>query len=125
MSPSGQSYVIRSAARDLLRFNCLKTGGIAALTRPDEVIQVCTSLGTKPKKTTANRKAAPRELMSLPDDKREVRRNRERQFQQSDDGRRSVIQDRKLKAKTAVKSGQGRRGRSARQEGSPWLQARD
>jgi hypothetical protein len=64
----------------------------------------------KAMKTTNKPKAAARELISLPNDKRYVRRNPEGQFQESDDVGRSLSQDRKRKAKTEVKSGQGDKG---------------
>jgi hypothetical protein len=64
----------------------------------------------KAKKTTTKPKAAARELIILPNDKRYVRRNPEGQFQESDDVGRSLSQDRKRKAKTEVKSGQGDKG---------------
>jgi hypothetical protein len=64
----------------------------------------------KPKKTTGKAQASARELISLPADKRYVRRNPEGEFQESDDVGRSLSQDRKQKAKTVVKAGQGDKG---------------
>ncbi len=63
-----------------------------------------------PKKAAKKPKAAPREQINLPHDKRYVRRNPEGQFQESDDVSRSLSQDRKKKAKTVVKAGQGDKG---------------
>ena len=64
----------------------------------------------KPKKAGAKKKAAARELITLPNDKRYVRRNPEGQFQESDDVGRSLSLDRKRKAKTVVEPGQGDKG---------------
>ena len=70
----------------------------------------------KPKKAAAKStsksksKAAPRELIVLPNDKRYVRRDEQGQFKESDDVGRSLSQDRKRKAKTVAKKGQGDRG---------------
>jgi hypothetical protein len=64
----------------------------------------------KSTKAGAKTKAAARELITLPNDKRYVRRNPEGQFAESDDVGRSLSQDRKRKAKTVVKSGQGDKG---------------
>ena len=51
-----------------------------------------------------------RELISPNSDKRYVRRDEKGQFSESDDVSKSLSQDKKKKAKTAVKSGQGDRG---------------
>ena len=51
-----------------------------------------------------------RELIDTGTDKRYVRRDSEGQFKESDDQGRSLAQDVKRQAKTAVKSGQGDRG---------------
>jgi hypothetical protein len=59
---------------------------------------------------TAKRKAVKRELIDTGRDKRFVRRAKGGQFKESDDVGRSLSQDRKRKAKTAVKSGQGDKG---------------
>ena len=56
------------------------------------------------------RKAAQRERINTGSDKRYVRRDASGQFKESDDVRRSLAQDRKRKAKTTVKSGQGDKG---------------
>ncbi len=58
----------------------------------------------------AKRKAAKRELISTGTDKRYVRRNARGQFKESDDVGRSLANDRRRKAKTKTKSGQGDRG---------------
>jgi hypothetical protein len=65
------------------------------------------------KKTTARkstRKAAKRELIDTGTDKRYVRRGASGQFKESDDVSRSLRSDRRKKAKTKVKSGQGDKG---------------
>jgi hypothetical protein len=55
--------------------------------------------------------AAKRELIEpTPGDKRYVRRNADGQFKEVDDVGRSLSADRKRKAKTTVKPGQGDRG---------------
>jgi hypothetical protein len=55
--------------------------------------------------------AGKRELIEpTPGDKRYVRRDAEGQFKEVDDMGRSLSADRKRKAKTATKSGQGDRG---------------
>jgi hypothetical protein len=51
-----------------------------------------------------------RELIAPKGDKRYVRRNRQGQFGEVDDSGRSLVQDRRRRAKTKVKSGQGDRG---------------
>jgi hypothetical protein len=56
------------------------------------------------------KKVAKRELIDTGTDKRYVRRSSEGQFKESDDVGKSLSQDKKRKAKTAVKSGQGDRG---------------
>jgi hypothetical protein len=61
-------------------------------------------------KAVAKKNATARELITLPSDKRYVRRDSEGQFQESDDVGRSLSQDRKRKAKTVIKSGQGDKG---------------
>jgi hypothetical protein len=50
------------------------------------------------------------ELIDTGTDKRYVRRNPKGQFKESDDVGRSLSADRRTKAKTKVKSGQGDRG---------------
>src|SRR5690606_38618326 len=56
------------------------------------------------------KKAAKRELVKPSADARYVRRNAQGDFKESDDVGTSQRQDRKKKAKTAVKSGQGDKG---------------
>lgn len=65
------------------------------------------------KKTTAKtgrKPAVKRELIDTVRDKRYVRRDEQGQFQESDDVGRSLSQDRKRKAKTVAKKGQGDKG---------------
>ena len=52
----------------------------------------------------------PRELIDTGTDKRYVCRDEKGQFKESDDVGRSLATDRRSKAKTKVKSGQGDRG---------------
>jgi hypothetical protein len=68
--------------------------------------------GSKSTRTVAKRarKAAKRELIDTGTDKRYVRRGASGQFKESDDVSRSLASDRRKKAKTRVKSGQGDRG---------------
>jgi hypothetical protein len=54
--------------------------------------------------------AAKRELIAPKGDKRYVRRDPKGQFKESDDVSRSLSADRRKKAKTAVKPGQGDKG---------------
>jgi hypothetical protein len=54
--------------------------------------------------------AAKRELINTGSDKRFVRRETAGRFKESDDVGRSLAQDRKRKAKTKAKRGQGDRG---------------
>lgn len=63
-------------------------------------------------KTTSarRRKPAKRELINTGTDKRYVRRDASGRFNESDDVGRSLSQDRRKKATTASKSGQGDRG---------------
>jgi hypothetical protein len=56
------------------------------------------------------KKAQKRELIDTGSDKRYVRRNSAGQFDEVDNQHRSLSQDRRRKAKTAVESGQGDRG---------------
>ena len=58
------------------------------------------------RKTTGKREL----IEPNPGDKRFVRRDEQGQFSQSDDVGRSLAADRRQKAKTTVKSGQGDRG---------------
>ena len=69
--------------------------------------------GAAKRKTTGatkRRAAAKRELVDTGSDKRFVRRNRSGQFKESDDVGKSLAVDRRKKAKTKVKAGQGDRG---------------
>jgi hypothetical protein len=72
------------------------------------------------RKKTTRRKAAKRELIDTGRQKRYVRRGKAGQFKEVDDQSRSLSQDRKRKAKTVVKAGQGDKGdqkpRSKRQK---------
>jgi hypothetical protein len=58
----------------------------------------------------AKRKAAKRELVNTGTDKRYVRRDSKGQFKESDDVGRSSANDRRRKAKTKARKGQGDRG---------------
>ena len=53
---------------------------------------------------------AKRELIDTGTDKRYVRRDKNGKFKESDDVGKSLAADRRTKAKTTVKSGQGDRG---------------
>jgi hypothetical protein len=59
---------------------------------------------------TAKRGSGKRELINTGRDKRFVRRDGQGQFKESDDVGKSLTADRRRKAKTKVKSGQGDRG---------------
>jgi len=65
----------------------------------------------KGKKSSSGR----RELINTGTDKRFVRRDTQGQFKESDDVGRSLASDRRKKAKTASKPGQGDRGDRKRQ----------
>jgi hypothetical protein len=52
----------------------------------------------------------PRELIDTGTDKRYVRRSKTGQFKESDDVGKSLAADRRTKAKTAAKKGEGDRG---------------
>jgi hypothetical protein len=56
------------------------------------------------------KRTAKRELINTGTDKRYVRRNSSGQFKESEDVGRSLAQDRKRKARTKAKPGQGDRG---------------
>ena len=58
----------------------------------------------------AKRTAAKRELINTGSDKRYVRRDQSGKFKDSDDVGRSLAQDRRRKAKTRTKPGQGDKG---------------
>jgi hypothetical protein len=62
------------------------------------------------KKTGGRKKAAKRELIDTGRDKRFVRRGAAGKFKESDDVGKSLTVDRRKKAKTKVKSGQGDKG---------------
>jgi hypothetical protein len=64
----------------------------------------------KATKKKAKRKTSKRELIDTGTDKRYVRRDAEGEFQESDDVGRSLSADRRRKAKTKSKSGQGDKG---------------
>jgi hypothetical protein len=59
---------------------------------------------------SASRGSGKRELINTGTDKRYVRRDGKGQFKESDDVGRSLSADRRRKAKTASKPGQGDRG---------------
>jgi hypothetical protein len=61
-------------------------------------------------KKATRKKAAKRELIDTGTDKRFVRRGAGGQFKESDDVGKSLSADRRKKAKTKVKSGQGDKG---------------
>ena len=62
------------------------------------------------RKTGTKRKAAKRELINTGTDKRFVRRGARGKFKESDDLGRSLASDRRKKAKTKAKRGQGDKG---------------
>jgi hypothetical protein len=62
------------------------------------------------KKTAGRKRAAKRELIDTGADKRFVRRGARGKFKESDDVGKSLPADRRKKAKTKVKSGQGDKG---------------
>ena len=62
------------------------------------------------KKSSGRKKAAKRELIDTGTDKRFVRRGAGGKFKESDDVGKSLTADRRKKAKTKVKSGQGDKG---------------
>jgi hypothetical protein len=62
------------------------------------------------KKTTKRKAAAKRELIDTRSDKRFVRRGTAGKFKESDDVGKSLASDRRKKAKTKVRSGQGDKG---------------
>ena len=65
---------------------------------------------TMAKKTTGRRKAAKRKRIDTRTDKRFVRRGAKGRFKESDDVGKSLSRDRRKKARTKVKSGQGDKG---------------
>jgi hypothetical protein len=62
------------------------------------------------KKSTAKRGTGKRQLINTGTDKRFVRRRGDGTFKESDDVSRSLSADRRRKAKTKAKPGQGDRG---------------
>ena len=62
------------------------------------------------KKAASRKKAAKRELIDTGTDKRFVRRGAGGKFKESDDVGKSLSADRRKKAKTKVKAGQGDKG---------------
>jgi hypothetical protein len=62
------------------------------------------------KKTAGRKKTAKRELIDTGTDTRFVRRGAAGKFKESDDVGKSLSADRRKKAKTKVKSGQGDKG---------------
>ena len=62
------------------------------------------------KRSSKRRASSRRTLINTGRDKRYVRRNRKGQFKESDDVGRSLAADRRKRAKTKVKAGQGDRG---------------
>lgn len=72
------------------------------------MVKKTTTKGTSTKKTA--RKAAKRELIDTGTDKRFVRRGTTGRFKESDDVGKSLAADRRKKAKTKAKPGQGDKG---------------
>ena len=62
------------------------------------------------RKPAAKKSASKRELIAPRGDKRYIRRDEKGRIKESDGVSRSVSQDRRRKAKTAAKAGQGDRG---------------
>ena len=62
------------------------------------------------KKRATKKQASKRELIAPRGDKRYIRRDAKGRIKESDDVSRSLSQDRRRKAKTAAKAGQGDRG---------------
>ncbi len=67
-------------------------------------------MAARKKKKTAKRKTAKRELIAPRGDKRYIRRDAKGRIKESDDVGRSLSRDRRTKAKTKAKRGQGDRG---------------
>jgi hypothetical protein len=61
-------------------------------------------------KSSSRSKAAKRELINTGTDKRYVRRSRGGQFKESDDVGRATAADRRTRARTKAKRGQGDKG---------------
>ena len=87
--------------------SALTRAGIQAVQRGTSIAQQLT-MAKKTKGT--KRKAAKRELINTGTDKRFVRRGAKGRFKESDDVGKSLASDRRKKAKTKVKSGQGDKG---------------
>jgi hypothetical protein len=68
------------------------------------------SKGASAKGGSSKRRSSKRTLINTGTDKRFVRRNAGGQFKESDDVGRSLASDRRTKAKTKAKRGQGDRG---------------
>ena len=66
--------------------------------------------GTKRKATGTKKKAAKRELIDTGSDKRFVRRGAKGRFKESDDVGKALPRDRRTKATTKAKRGQGDKG---------------
>ena len=64
----------------------------------------------KSRRTAKRGSTSKRQLIDTGTDKRYVRRNKKGQFKESDDVSRSLAADRRKKAKTKAKAGQGDRG---------------
>lgn len=62
------------------------------------------------KKSSGKKTSSKRELITPKDDARYIRRDSKGRIKESDDVGRSQAADRRTKAKTAVKSGQGDKG---------------
>jgi hypothetical protein len=67
-------------------------------------------MATKSTGKKSGRSSGKRELINTGTDKRYVRRSPTGQFKESDDQGKSLAADRRTKAKTVSKSGQGDRG---------------
>jgi hypothetical protein len=67
-------------------------------------------MATRKSASTGRKPAARRELIDTGTDKRYVRRDAAGRFKESDDVGRSLSQDRKRRARTGAKSGQGDKG---------------
>jgi hypothetical protein len=81
-----------------------------AMTRKSKSSRSRTTSSSAKKSTSKRRGAKGRELINTGTDKRYVRRDAGGRFNESDDVGRSLSADRRRKAKTASKSGQGDRG---------------
>jgi hypothetical protein len=78
----------------------------------------------KPEKAARRKKAAKRELIDTGRDKRFVRRDGEGKFKESDDVGKSLAQDRRRKAKSVAKSGQGDKGDQKQRKSRPVMSAK-